>query len=223
MDDRLREELGIEELRARFLEYTREAFRRTPSGDRPRILEVGCGRGPSMLELASLTKGEIVGIDLDGDALHDLERRIEQEDLSHRLTTVLCSLFDTGFADGAFDVVWEEGVLHLLDIRKSLGECSRLLKHRGHLVMAETTEWFESKREALPEFGFDLLERIPWRSGCWWTDYYAPLEERIQRLRETGGDSEQLEALRRYEDEVERVKADPDRSDTGHFVLRKTG
>ena len=55
----------IEELRANFIRYTKKAFRMLPKLDRPRILDIGCGSGAPTIELARLSDGEIIGIDID--------------------------------------------------------------------------------------------------------------------------------------------------------------
>jgi len=52
------EELGIEGLRAVFLEFTREVYRELPAFDRPRILDVGCGTGTGPEDRKELTRLE---------------------------------------------------------------------------------------------------------------------------------------------------------------------
>ena len=58
-------ELDRDGLRSHFNTFTRQAFQRLPKLNRPRILDIGCGTGVPALELASLSDGEIFGIDID--------------------------------------------------------------------------------------------------------------------------------------------------------------
>ncbi|MBW1880818.1 MAG: methyltransferase domain-containing protein [Deltaproteobacteria bacterium] len=218
----IRRELGIHELRRRFLPYTREAFARIPKRKRPRILDIGCGRGTSTLALARLSNAEVVGFDIDETAVNELKRRIEEEGLSHRVSVSVCSLFDTGFADQSFDILLEEGVLHILDFDEALAECHRLMKAGATLVSAETVRWADGHLEAFAAAGFELVERVLWPSGCWWTEYYAPLERRVNRIREKLESPEDIAALRPYEDEIAMVKADLAATDCGHFLFRST-
>jgi len=87
----LNSEIGLDRLRERLLRYTRKAFRLIPEQDKPRILDVGCGSGVPTIELAKLSKGEIVGLDIDQSRLNELNRKIEGEGLSTRVETRKCS------------------------------------------------------------------------------------------------------------------------------------
>jgi len=213
--------LRIDELRAGFLRYTRAAYALLPPLGRPRILDIGCGSGLPTIELARLSGGDVVGIDPDQSAISRLRQRAEQAGLSHRVEAVSVSLADAGFPAESFDLLWEEGVLHQLDLSASLTACGRLLKLGELLVMGETIPWFEGVRERLGAFGFRLVNQYLWPRHCWWTDYYAPLEASIRALRVGHGDCADLAGLARYECEVSMVKADPDRFDCGFFLVQK--
>ena len=60
MSEDIIKELNLEQLRARFLKYTREVFYKLPEMDEPCILDIGCGTGIPTLELAKLCNGEII-------------------------------------------------------------------------------------------------------------------------------------------------------------------
>lgn len=215
--------LKTAELRAGFLRYTREAYARLPALDRPRILDIGCGSGSATIELARLSGSEVVGIDTDASALAQMQQRLEEVALGHRVEAVHASLFDAGFADESFDVLWEEGVLHLLEPARSMPMCHRLLRAGGFLVMHETVGWFEGIRDRLPGAGFSVIDEFLLPKRCWWTDYYAPLEARIRALRGAHGADVASEELARHEREIALVKVDPDRFDCGFFILQSRG
>ena len=213
--------LNVEELRGRCLEHSRRAYRLLPPLEQPRILDIGCGQGQQTMELALLGGGEVIGIDIDPVALSRLRHRIDQAGLGHRIQALPVSLFDNGFDDNSFDLLWEEGVLHLLDATRSLPECRRLLKPNGYLVLHETIRWFESIRAKLPESGFELMDQHMLPKRFWWTDYGAPLEERIRAYRETHGDVSDSPQLTEQERVVATIKSDPDRTDCGFYLVRK--
>jgi SAM-dependent methyltransferase len=219
MRDRILEELDTEGLRAAFLEYTRVAYGLIPPISKPRILDAGCGTGLPTVELARLGDGEIVAIDPDENAIDTLRQRIEKEGLSDRVRTVCCSIFETGFAAASFDIIWEEGVFHILDTQRVLAESARLVNGGGFLVMFETNEWFERTHERFADHGFDLVHRVPLPPGSWWTRYYAPLEERVAALREKYGEPEDRDVLSRFEREIESVKANVAKSDCSFVIL----
>jgi SAM-dependent methyltransferase len=215
--------LNVEELRGRSLEHTRRAFRLLPPLEQPRILDIGCGQGQQTIELARLGRGEVVGIDIDRAALSRLRQRVDQAGLGDRVKAIDVSLFDNGFDDDSFDVLWEEGVLHMLDESRSFSECRRLLKPNGYLVMHETIVWFESAREKLREFGFEHMDQHMLPKHFWWTDYGAPLEERIRAYRETHGDAPDSPKLAEHESAVAGIKSDPERTASGIYLVQKDG
>ncbi len=126
--------LDADGLRAGFLAYTRQAYALLPAMKRPRILDIGCGTGAATMELLRLSGGRVVAIDPDASALAGMRQRIEAEGLLDLVEMVNVSLFDVGFPEASFDVLWEEGVLHLVDRARSLPACHRLLKPGGFLV-----------------------------------------------------------------------------------------
>jgi len=213
--------LNVEELRGRCLEHSQRAYRLLPPLEQPRVLDIGCGQGQQTMELARLGGGEVVGIDINQAALSRLRQRIDRAGPGDRIKAIHVSLFDNGFDDNSFDLLWEEGVLHLLDASRSLPECRRFLKPDGYLVMHETIVWFESIRAKLPESGFELMDRYMLPKHFWWTDYGAPLEERIRAYREIHGDASDSPKLAEHESMVAAIKSDPDRTDCGFYLVQK--
>jgi len=65
-------------IRKRLLKYTRKAFRMLPQMDKPRILDIGYGSGVPTLELARLSHGEVMGIDIDQPALDKFTRKTKK-------------------------------------------------------------------------------------------------------------------------------------------------
>ena len=86
-------ELELEELRNYFLQYTKKAYQLLPKMNKPRILDIGCGSGIPTIELAKLSEGEIIGIDIDQDALNKLNEKASKLGLSDRVKVEECSLF----------------------------------------------------------------------------------------------------------------------------------
>ena len=214
---------NLEDLRGRFLKHTRRAYRLLPSLEQPRILDIGCGLGQQTMELARLSGGEVVGIDIDHSAVSRLQQRIDQANVGDRVKVIHVSLFDNKFNDDCFDIIWEEGVLHLLDASKSFAECRRLLRPNGYLVMHETILWFEGSQKKLQDFGFRLMDEHILPKHFWWTNYGAPLEDRIRAYRGGHGDALDSKKLAEYESVVASIKSDPDRPDCGIYLVKLVG
>jgi ubiquinone/menaquinone biosynthesis C-methylase UbiE len=213
--------LDIDEFRAVFLKFTKSAFDMLPKIEKPYILDIGCGTGQPSLELAKLSNGNIVGIDIDQEALEKFKVKIDKKNFSNRIEIMNKSLYNTSFPDENFDILWEEGVLHLLDIHKSLKECFRILKYDGYLVSFETIKWMHDSLAIFPKYGFQLIDQFLLPEKYWWTAYYAPLENKIKELHQKYHGSKELEKLKRHEREIAMVKKNPKEFDCGFYIMQK--
>ena len=218
--------LGIFELREPFLEHTRRAYGLLPPFEAgpPRILDIGCGTGGPSLELARLSRGEVVGIDVDEPALEVMRERVAREGLGDRVTARWVSLYENDLPDASFDLLWEEGVLHLLDTDRSLPQCRRLLKPGCHLVMHETNVWFERVRDRLADFGFELRQRHPLPELYWLTAYAEPLDANLRAYAQSHDvdtlDEDAAKAFATHRAAVASIRADPGATDCAFYLLQ---
>ena len=221
MTEDILKELDANEHRSVFLKYTREAYESIPKIDNPCILDIGCGTGMPTLELANLSNGQITGIDIDQKALDTLNLKIKNEGLSERIKIYNRSIYDTKFGNERFDILWEEGVIHLLDLKRTLTECSRIVKINGFMVTGEATNWATRKLKHFPRFGFKLIKEIQWESECWWAQYYAPLEEKINNLRNKYDNLDDIKQIQGHLMEIEMVKNYPAGFDCVTYIMQK--
>ncbi|MFW9819906.1 MAG: class I SAM-dependent methyltransferase [Candidatus Thorarchaeota archaeon] len=221
MEVEILQELDAESLRATFLRYIRKVFEIIPKLDNPRILDIGCGTGLPTLELVKLTNGEITGIDIDQVALNKLENKINEKGFSDRIKIFNRSVYDTKFEDEMFDIICDMGVIHLLDLKRALNECNRLLKIDGYLISGEATNWANRKLKHFPKFGFKLINQIPWAEQCWWKEYYAPLEKKIDVLRKKYDNIDNIKQIKQIINEIEMVKKNPTGFDCTTYILQK--
>lgn len=110
-------------------------FRRIYSADRPkRILDVGCGVGPSTIALAQLfPEAEVIGIDLGAHFIRFARGWAERLGVKNARFYVQHAA-QTVFPDESFDVVNESYVLHEMpqpESQKILVEMKRLLRRGG--------------------------------------------------------------------------------------------
>ena len=208
--------------------YTRKAFRMLPELDRPRILDVGCGPGGPTLELARLSEGQIIGLDVHQPYLDKLTGRIEQAGLSDRVKAVNCSMFEIDFPQESFDIIWAEGSIYIIGFERGLNEWRPFIKSNGFLVVHDVTwlrpdppqeiydywqELYPGIRSVaenlarIPGCGYDLIGHFTLPDDAWWIDYYGPLELRLQGLREKYvNDSDALEVIEEEQREIEMYK-----------------
>jgi SAM-dependent methyltransferase len=204
--------------------YTRQAFELLPRLERPRILDIGCGPGAPTIELARLSGGEVIGIDIYQQYLDQLQSRIDGAGLGDRVRAVKMSMFDIGFLDAAFDVVWAEGAIYIIGFDRGLAEWRRLVRPGGFMAVhemcwlrpdppREIAEFWRAEYPAIAPVdgnlamisaaGYRLLGHFTLGEDAWWPEYYGPLEERIQMLRTKYAD--QPDALSRLDEEQREV------------------
>ncbi len=126
-------------LREGLCKYTRKAFQILPKLDKPLILDIGCGSGGPTLELARLSQGEIIGLDIDQSSLDRLAQKIEHAGLSDRIKATNRSMLNMDFANGSFDIIWAEGSTFIIGFERALKEWRRFLKPKRFLVAHEMT------------------------------------------------------------------------------------
>ena len=214
-------ELDVEKMREVFLKYTSKAFEMLPKMENPSILDIGCGSGTPTIELAKLSNGEITGIDINQAAIDRFKLKIEKEDLSSRIKILNRSIYYTDFSAESFNLIWDEGVLHILNIKKSLVECNRVLKPNGFLVVGEGIKWINNNLEVFPKYGFNLINKFLLPEECWWREYYLPMEKKIKELRSKFKKYKELENLKPYEREINMVKKNPKEFDCAFYIFQK--
>ena len=209
-------------LREGLVKYTRKAFRVLPTMDKPRILDIGCGSGLPTLELARLSQGEVIGIDIDQPALGRLTTKIKEAGLTGRVKAVNRSMSDMDFVDASFDAIWSEGSIYAIGFERGLREWKRLLKPNGFMVVHDEQGNVTEKLEQISNCGYELLDHFVLGKETWWTEYFAPLEKLItQSQGRHADDPEVLEGLHQCQQELDTFKEHPERNSSVYFIMRK--
>jgi ubiquinone/menaquinone biosynthesis C-methylase UbiE len=224
-------------------EYTRRAFQMLPPLENPHILDIGCGPGGPTVQLARLGQGHVIGIDIHQSYLDELTKRAKEAGLSNRVEARNCSMFEMDFPDESFDIIWAEGSIFVIGFERALREWRRFIKPHGFLVLHEVT-WLrpdppqeiseywkrlysdtrtvQENLERIPRCGYDLIGHFTLPDDAWWTEYYGPLELRIEQLRtKYADDPEALEVLDKEQDEINMYRKSHQWYGSAFFVMRK--
>ena len=169
------------------------------------ILDVGCGSGTQTLELAMICDGHITALDHYQPVLDTLNKRIQEEVLTGKITTVNGSMFELPFAAGTFDLIWAEGSIFIIGFEKGLREWKPLVKKGGYIVVSDLTlirhdapqelldylasvdptiQYAEGNWEIMRQAGYRKIGDFILPASGWRDDFYIPLQQRIHMFRD---------------------------------------
>jgi ubiquinone/menaquinone biosynthesis C-methylase UbiE len=215
-------EMKRDQLRRRFIKYTKQAFQTLPLIENPYILDIGCGSGIPAVELAKMSKGRIMAIDTDQHLLDILAKRIKEEGLSIQIELKNCSLFDIEFPEETFDIIWAEGSIWIIGFKKGLQAWNRLLKPKGFLVVHDSTRTFSNAFDVSSKLGYRLVNHFELPKDAWLKEYCEPLEKIIKEQREKAKDNFTLrQFLDKIKNEVDIIRKDPKGSMSAFFIFQK--
>ena len=212
-------EIEVDKIRNNFLKFTRQAFVSLPRIEKPHILDFGCGSGNPTLELAKLSEGTIVGVDIDEKELKKLDRKIVQKGLSSRISTRKCSVMDIDFPVETFDIIWAEGSLHIVGFEKGLKKLRPLLKSKGFLVIHDGVKGVSGNLKKLPDLGYSLVNQFRLPDDEWWVNYFEPLSRLIK---EYSKNPENTEIVEKYQNQLNMFRKNPKENISGFYVFQKT-
>lgn len=212
-----------DKLRKHLLKYTSRAFRMLPKLDRPRILDVGCGSGLPTIELARLSRGTVLGIDIDRPALDQFTRRIYEMGLTGSVQAINCSMVDMVFPAGSYDIIWAEGAIYAVGFEKGLKEWRRFLKPDGFLVVHDEQGNVNQKLEQISDCGYEIIGYFILSQEVWRSEYFAPLEKLVGEMQKIyPANPEIAEEIRQAKGELDWFRNNPEQSSSVYFVMKKS-
>ena len=131
----------LERYRYQKMPYLRDIVR-SPSWRGKRVLEIGCGPGMDLIQLAG-AGARVTGMDSTPPAVRLARRHLQIRQLPG--SVLEGNAERTPFADGTFDAVYSHGVLHhTVDTQRAIDEVHRVLKPGGEAVIMlyHRVSWF---------------------------------------------------------------------------------
>jgi len=195
-------------IRENLNKHTRKAFKLLPKYKNPHILDIGCGTGVPTIELATISGGHVIGIDIDITSLNLLKRKIKKTGLNDRVSVIKDSILTMDFPEESFDIIWSEGSIFVIGFENSLKKWRRFLKPNGFLVIHDENKDKTKKLGLITKYGYTLISQFDLSDNLWWLEYYSPLEQLIQEFRhEYPNDSELINELNKDQIEIDKCKS----------------
>ncbi len=108
-------------------------------GSNSKIVDVGCGTGHYACKLAEQTGGQVLAIDVVASLLEMSRHQVAEARLAGHVTVVEGSITGIPADSGSYDLVWCRDMLnHIKDLDKGLGECYRVLRDGGSMLVFQT-------------------------------------------------------------------------------------
>lgn len=119
-----------------------------------KVLEVACNMGTTAIQLAKQFECQIIGVDLDEEALEKAKHNIAENKVEHLVQVQRANATKLPFEDESFDIVINEAMLTMLPIEakeKAIREYLRVLKPNGFLLTHDVVLNTEEAESILAE------------------------------------------------------------------------
>lgn len=118
-------------------ETTRKAFSMLKNlPPKPVILDVGCGIGMTSIELAKLSNGNIIALDINPVFLEILQKHAKEQRVADKIKTINQDMCSMDFEENSFDVIWTENSVFFVGFERVLKEWRVFLKKGGYFVVS---------------------------------------------------------------------------------------
>ncbi len=224
-------------------ESTRNAFAMMQDiPPEPRILDIGCGPGVQTLELARISNGVIVALDLMPQMIARVKKATVEEGIADRIEILQMDMNKMDFESESFDLIWSEGALYLMGFRNGLEKIRRFLKPGGYIAVTEAV-WLkidppsdavklwkgypeigsiEEKLRVIAGQGYQEVGHFVIPESSWTEPYYIPLEKRAEELEPLWKDIPvAMEVIQEARFEIEVFRKHHDFYGYCFFVMRK--
>lgn len=211
-----------DKIRENLNKYTKKAFKLIPKYKNPCILDIGCGTGVPTIELAKISKGHVIGLDINEKSLDLLQIKINKLGLKNQVTIIKDSLSTMDFPNEFFNIIWAEGSIFVIGFENSLKNWRQFLKPNGFLVFHDQNKDKNKKLKLIKKYNYKLLAHFELSYHTWWLEYYTPLEELIKKFNyQYPYDSKLNEYLNKDKIEIEKCKSDPTNASSFFLIMKK--
>lgn len=196
--------------------------------DKPKILDIGCGKGVQTIELAKISDGQIIATDIRQYFLNCLDEKAKNHELGHRIKTMNTDMANLPFNNSEFDLIWSEGAVFIIGIKNGLNNWRRYIKKGGYLVFSDLVWKEQTNDKVLIDYweqvypnllnidevihesqasGYELITHFTLPKESWIKTYLNPMEEELTKVKVKNKDiPEAMETYNEFDRENEMVR-----------------
>ncbi len=207
-----------------------------------KILDIGCGVGAHTLLLANeLKNAKITAIDNNANFINVIKRKAIDKGVEDRVSAECISMFEMPFEPESFDCIYAEGSIYIAGFEKGLANWKNLLKKDGVIICSEISWIVDNPSEKAKKYwlsnyaemesiskncekaknqGFEIVRHIVLNKECWTDNYYTPLQQNIELMREKHSGDTAKQVIEMIEQEFDLYKEFGDEYSYVFYVLK---
>lgn len=205
------------------------------------VLDIGCGPGLQTIHLAErLPNAKITGIDLLPAMINEAVENANAAGSSERVSFELGDMSELNCSN--IDLIWSEGAAYNMGVQNALKLWRQFLNHPGHIAFTDAVFLDDNRPKEVADFwldypdmqtvttrcaqaealGFEVTGHFVLSEDAWWDDYYQPLQQRIDTLRDKYHDNVHVTPVLDYsQSEIDLYKRFSSNYGYGFFILRQ--
>lgn len=208
--------------RSGFNKYLRRAFKHIPQIENMNILDIGCGTGVSVLEIAKITDGRITAVDLDKNSLEILGNKIQGTQYKERISIIHSPVETVILPEKSFYIILAEGLFNTIGFKNGLSISSRFLMDNGYFIIHDELKDIEMKLQFFKKNNFRLITSFILDEKIWWEKYCGCMEKQIEIIKKTKPLNTDLDKMFKQKiSEIKMYKENPLKFRSIYHVIRK--
>ncbi len=208
--------------RSNLNEYLSRALNHIPIIEDTNILDIGCGTGVSVCEIAENFNCRITAVEPNKEEICILKKKIEMLIHPERMSIINDSIETVKLPEKSFNLILAEGLFNITGFEKGLLLTSKWLMDEGYMIIHDEEENKEMKLRLFNKNGFKVINSIELDETIWWEKYFGCIEKEIVSLKKANQKGVNVEKIFKHEiSEIKMYKEDPSGFRSIYYIIKR--
>ncbi len=208
--------------RSNFNDYLNKALNHIPPIEDSNILDIGCGTGVTVCEIAINFNCRITAVEPDKEEIYILKEKIERLIHPERISIMHDSIETVKLPEKSFNLILAEGLFNITGFEKGLLLASKWLTDEGYMIIHDDAENKEMKSRLFNKNGYKVINSFDLDKMIWWEKYFGCLEKKIVSLIKANQKGVDVENIFKHEiSEIKMYKKDPSSFRSTYYIIKK--